>query len=181
MEKYKSGKLRRWEKLSREGQADLLYDLLKAFTLIKSFPEAAEFITDLLTREEVRFISKRLGIAKLLLSDFSYQEIAGLLRVSHATIAKVAGWLNEKGDGFRKVIGKIPPRKRLKNPDERSNWEKFKRSHVASFYPELILEDLENGRIKNENRRIKKALADLTDKKNLLKEIDDDYRKLKRG
>ncbi len=175
MVKYSSGKLKRWEKLSRSEQADLLFDLLSAFTLLRSLPEAATFITDLLTRDEVRFLSKRLRIAKLLLSDFTYQEIVGTLKVSHVTIAKVASWLKEKGEGFRSVVQQIPKRRKGKDPAEHSEWGRFKRSHAAAFWPELLIEDLEEKSIKDENRGLRRTLDALGSKDVTHHRIEKDY------
>lgn len=176
MSKYVDGKLKRWDKLSLEDQADLLYDLLYALTLLKSLPEAAAFITDLLTRGEVRLLSKRLGIAKLILSDYTYQEIVEALNVSHSTIAKVASWLSEKGEGFRKVLKQIPEKRRLKNSHESSEWERFKRSHSASFWPELILEKVEEASVRREDKKLRTTIADLDSKDVINRRIDESYR-----
>lgn len=100
--------------MSKSEQADLLFDLLQAFTLLKNLPDAASFITDLLTSSEVKTLSKRLRIAKLLLSGSTYSQVKEHLKVSDPTIAKVAVWLQEKGEGFRKIVEKIPQRKNIK-------------------------------------------------------------------
>src|SRR3989338_5418277 len=113
--KYRGGKLRKWDKLSVDTQADLLYDLLSAFSSVRSVEESAKFLTDLLTRDEVRFLSKRLRVAKLLINGKKYREIEESLKISHATIAKVAIWLEEKGEGFREIIRRIPERKRIEH------------------------------------------------------------------
>jgi len=176
MSKYVDGKIKRWNKLSREDQADLLYDLLFALTLLKNLPEAAAFITDLLTRGEVYLLSKRLGIAKFLLSDYTYQEIAEALKVSHSTIAKVASWLAEKGEGFRRILKQIPEKRRLKNPAERSEWERFKRSHAASFWPELVLEKVGETSLRREDEKLRTAIADLESKDVINRRIDESYR-----
>lgn len=174
--KYFGGKLRRWEQLSKGDQADLLYDLLSSFTLLKNLPEAASFITDLLTSDEVKFISKRLRIAKLLLSDWKYRDIEKSLKVSQSTVAKVASWLKEKGEGFRKTISKIPERRRLKHWSEEEGWEKFKRSHPGSFWPELMMKDWENNAIKNENKKLKLTLEDLGSKDVVHHRLDEQFR-----
>lgn len=174
--KYFGGKLRRWEQLSKSDQADLLYDLLSSFTLLKSLPEAATFITDLLTSDEVKFISKRLRIAKLLLSDWKYRDIEKRLKVSQSTVAKVASWLKEKGEGFRKVISKIPTRKRIKHWSEEDGWDKFKRSHPGSFWPELMMKDWENDSIKDENKKLKQTLETLGSKDAVHHRLDEQLR-----
>lgn len=148
--------MRRWDKLSADTQADLLFDLLSAFSLLHSRDDAAKFLTDFLTRDEVRFLSKRLRVAKLLLLGWKYREIETTLNVSHATIAKVAVWLEEKGDGFRETIRKIPSRKR--HIEDRGG---FKESHPAYFWPELVLDRWQKEKVRGEEDDLRKALETL--------------------
>lgn len=175
--KYRGGKLRRWDKLSPEAQQDLLYDLLYAFSLLKNFDDAAQFITDLLTRDEVRFLSKRLRIAKLLLLGENYREIEAVLKVSHATIAKVSAWLGEKGEGFRKIIMKIPTRKRAKHWAEKGG---FMKSHPSSFWPQLMSERLEQKAIRNRDLKLRGVLGSLDSKDVLLHRLQETYENVSR-
>jgi len=95
------------EKLTLSEFQGLLSDLLVAFQIVKDPEETALFVQDLLTKSEVKILAKRLRIAKLLLEGMTYREVEDTLHVSHGTVAKVAEWLKEKGDGFRSVIKKI--------------------------------------------------------------------------
>ena len=104
-------KVKRLEKLSKEKQEDLGFDLVNAMVTANSLADAALFVQDLLTRNEVKILSKRLRIAKLLLSGMTYEEIEKDLHVSHGTVAKIAAWLTQRGDGFRNIIKKLPNQK----------------------------------------------------------------------
>lgn len=174
--KYYGGKLRRWEELSRDYQADLLYDFLSSLMQLKGQDETISFVTDLLTRDEVKILSKRLRVAKLLLAGRSYEEIRRELRSSPPTIAKVAAWLNEKGEGFRKIISRIPKRKTLKHWSQEGPVGRFKRSRPASFWPELLLKDWENRSIKNENEKLKRTIDVLGSKDVVRHRVDEQYR-----
>ena len=66
-------KVKRLEKLSKTEQEELLLDLLQAFQIIKTLDEVALFVQDLLTRAEVKRLSKRLRIAKLLIDGYTYE------------------------------------------------------------------------------------------------------------
>lgn len=99
------------EKLSPEEQFDLLFDLINAFALMKSSSESALLLQDLLTESELKNLAKRLGIAKLILSGMTQREISSELHCSFATVAKITMWLNQGGEGFRKVIKQLPERK----------------------------------------------------------------------
>ena len=101
-------KTKRYEKLSRNDQIELMFDLVNSFRLVKSPVETINFLQDLLTVKEIKNLSKRLRIAKLLLSDKTHEEIVRNLHCSYASVAKVSVWLSEGGKGFRDVISKLP-------------------------------------------------------------------------
>lgn len=155
--KYHDEKFRRWEKLDPNDQVDLLYDLLSSFSLLKNLEDSSLFITDLLTKGEVRILSKRLRIAKLLLQGWQYEELSDRLKVSHSTIAKVASWLMEKGEGFRKIIARIPPRKRVKHWTEETDWDRLKKN-------------------RRENKKLRSTLDTLSSKDVIRHNVDEQYR-----
>jgi len=89
-------------------ELELLYDLVNAFSIVRSPKDSALFLQDLLTVQEVRNLSKRLRIAKLLLGGMTHREIAFSTKVSIATVTKISLWLQEGGEGFSSVISKLP-------------------------------------------------------------------------
>mgnify|MGYP001558248479 FL=1 len=101
-------KSKRIEKLSRDEQLEIMFDLINSFRIVKRPVETANFLQDLLTAKEIKNLAKRLRIAKLLLNKTTYEEIVSTVHVSYATVAKVSMWLNQGGDGFRDVISKLP-------------------------------------------------------------------------
>lgn len=160
------GKLRRWERLSISEQADLLYDLINAFALLRTSDDAASFVTDLLTSDEVKFLSKRLRIAKLLMLENNYTEIARLVKVSPVTIAKVSAWLKEKGTGMKKIISKLPIRKHMQAGHD------FPRH----LWLGRLLEDLEKESVKGTERKLQGVLKDLGSKDVVRHREDQTYR-----
>lgn len=152
---------------------DLFLDLVSALVQTKNITEAALFLQDLLTRKEAQNLSKRLRIAKLLIEGKTYEEIEEKINVSHATIAKIAIWLEEKGDGFRKIIERLP-----KNQNENvedinlSDWNKFKRRHSLYFWPELLLEKIIKSANLTEKNQIKSVLNKLDEKSQLHRRIE---------
>lgn len=101
---------KRIEKLSRNEQLDLLFDLINAFSSVTTPFENALLIQDLLTVSEVKNLSIRLRIAKLLIAGETQRNIAKNLRCSIATVTKVAFWLAEGGEGLKKAVSKLPLR-----------------------------------------------------------------------
>lgn len=178
--RYYDEKPKRLEKLSKDERADLLRDLVNAFSSLKTPTEAALFIQDLLTEKEVTNISKRLRIAKLFLKGRTYEEIEKELHTSHGTIARIGSWLAQKGDGFRLIIKRLPKKAKVKDWREYSQWDKFKRGHPMYFWPELLLEEVVKTANKKEKERLRKVLKNLDHKSALHKKlqelIDEEYR-----
>lgn len=115
---YTLTKERRFGKLSLKEKADLIFDLINAFALTRTPMESAMLLEDLLTENEVKNLAKRLRIAKLLLENKNIREIATQLHCSFATVAKVGIWLNNSGEGLRKVISRLPERKVVYRPNK---------------------------------------------------------------
>ena len=166
------GKSKRIEKLSKNEQEDLVFDLVNALVETNSLSDVALFLQDLLTRNEMRILSKRLRIAKLLLSGKTYSEIEQQLHVSHSTVGKIAAWLAERGDGFRKIIEKLPKKKDTKSWHEYSDWDRLKRRYPLYFWPELLLEEIVKSANKKERMRIQSVLQTLDEKSELHKRIE---------
>lgn len=101
-------KPKRIERLSRNEELELMFDLINSFRVVKTPIETANFLQDLLTAKEIKNLAKRLRIAKLLLNNITYEEIVRTLHVSYATVAKVSTWFSQGGEGFRKVIARLP-------------------------------------------------------------------------
>lgn len=167
-------KPRRLEKLTKEEQEDLFIDLVNSLVQAKTPIDAALFLQDLLTRKEAQNLSKRLRIAKLLISGMTYEEIEKSLHVSHGTVAKITAWLSEKGDGFRKIIEKLPKREieKKKTWVDMSDWDKLKRKHALYFWPELLLEKIIESASTKQKDQIKKVLERLDEKNQLHRNIE---------
>lgn len=175
MRKYFGGKLRRWDKLSKDEQSDLLFDLLNAFASVKNVSEATEFLIDLFTRDEVRLLSKRLRIAKMLINDKSYEEIRLNLKVGMSTIAKVSAWLEEKGNGFRKIISRLPEKKRITPYEGLSGDERNKRKHPRANWLELTFDRWRDDTIRAKDKELKGTLETLGSKDVVRHRIDEQY------
>jgi TrpR-related protein YerC/YecD len=87
---------------------DLFNDLMITLASIKNKNEMAQFMKDLCTPQELKALSERWQVCKLLHKvDLSYREIHDLTGVSVATITRVARFLkNEPHNGYRSVLNK---------------------------------------------------------------------------
>lgn len=155
-------------KLSLSTQTALLQDFCEAFVNVHTLGEAIQFLSDLLTKRELTLLAKRLRVAKLLLQGKEYRAIEELLCTSHSTIAKVAAWLAESGEGFRLVTERAknttPPASDFR---EASEWDKLKRRYPAMFWPQLLLEEVVKSARKRDRERITQAVQKLDHKSKL--------------
>lgn len=95
-------------KLSEDIRTDLVFDLVSSFRYLDKPEKIANFLEDLLTPTEIRNMSVRLRIAKLLLAGKSQREISTALHTSLVTTNKVSNWLRRSGKGFRNVVENLP-------------------------------------------------------------------------
>ena len=89
-------------------------DLAKVLSDIESSQEMNSFLTDLCTPAELRALSERWHVAKILDSnEKSYRQINSETGVSTTTIARVARFLrDEPHQGYRTVLNRL---ERIKN------------------------------------------------------------------
>src|SRR3989338_8251747 len=147
-------------RLSKENQEQLLQDFCEALAVLRTPQEVLPFVTDLLTKTELTTLLKRLQIARLLLEGRDYRTIEQSLRTGHGTIARVASWLAESGEGFRMVVERVP-KKQSKNASshyEKSEWDKLKRRYPMMFWPQLLLEEVVRNANRAERERFRKTV-----------------------
>ncbi|MDP3973683.1 MAG: YerC/YecD family TrpR-related protein [Candidatus Daviesbacteria bacterium] len=89
-------------KLNLDKDRKLLVDTLRK---LKS-KDLANFIDDLLTEEEILDLAQRLKIAKLILEEKTYDEIAGKVGTSTSTVSKIGQIIKYGKGGLQKVIAK---------------------------------------------------------------------------
>ena len=81
-------------------------DIYKAFTQLNSKNQAANFLTDLCTPNELKALEERWEVAKLLASNkYTYREISAKLGASTTTVTRVARFLFDKNNkGYTSLI-----------------------------------------------------------------------------
>lgn len=170
---------KRLDKLTREEKLDLMFDLIYSFKLVKEPLETALFLQDLLTANEIRNLAVRLRIAKLLLAGHTFGEIQEEIHVSSATITKVSVWLDQGGEGLRRVISKLPLRYEMP--------KKLPPGPIEYHLPQALLALAQYGLAKRREKQIKNVsefLSSVERKKTLDKSLqehfDEHYRKIKK-
>ncbi len=151
---------------------DQLFDLLFAITLCRDISTIAVFLQDILTESELNRISRRMRIAKLLLQQKTYSEIVDQLGVGEATVAKVAAWLEAKGEGIRKIIHTLPTDKESIDPLMISEWKKVQQKYPTYFLLDRIINAHESHNRKKRNTIVTTLKTNLKQKTKIHKQID---------
>lgn len=100
--------------MSRKLQDDNLDFLFKAVLSLQDIDECYDFFEDLLTIQELKAISQRLVVAKMLSEKSVYTDIVNATGASTATISRVNRSLQYGYDGYDKIFKRI----REKEDDE---------------------------------------------------------------
>ena len=90
--------------LRHSEQTDALFRSILALTSIE---ECYAYFEDLCTMKEVRDLSQRLEIARLLDEGSSYQQAASMTGVSSATIGRVKRCLDYGTGGYRMSLNRL--------------------------------------------------------------------------
>ena len=85
-------------------QDKFMDQLIEAILSLKNKEEGYRFFEDLCTVAELKAMSQRLAVAKMLKQDLTYTEIAASTGASTATISRVKKFLFFGADGYRLVL-----------------------------------------------------------------------------
>lgn len=163
---------KRLEKLSVTEQADLVFDLINAFSLMNTSADSALLLQDLLTESEIINLAKRLRIAKLLLKGETHEEIVRELHCSYATVSKIKIWLDNAGQGLKKVLKKLPTRRKVYLPKRTPG--------VGYGLPKILLHLASAGLEKREREQLENFLQNMRGKtstdRDFTAEVDQGFR-----
>ena len=81
--------------------------LLDAIVRLEDRDEAARFLRDLCTLNELRDMAQRWAVARLLDSGMHYAQISRETGASTATITRIASWLNHGEGGYREALDRL--------------------------------------------------------------------------
>jgi uncharacterized protein YerC len=95
--------------LTQELNNFLFSELARALALMETKAEIESFLRDLLTWTEMRMLSKRLGIARMLIEGEEYKLIKNRLKVTDATIARMQDKLRSNGVGLSLAVDRTKP------------------------------------------------------------------------
>lgn len=86
---------------------DSTKDLFEAILTLKTVEECESFFSDLCTVKEIKEISQRFEVARLLSAGYVYSDIAEKTGASTATISRVNRSLNYGEGGYKTAIERL--------------------------------------------------------------------------
>lgn len=93
-----------YESKSKSPETD---ELCKAILSLNTVEECYRFFDDIFTIREIKDISQRLQVAKLLRSGAIFNDIVKKTGASTATIARVNRCLNYGADGYKMILNRL--------------------------------------------------------------------------
>lgn len=86
---------------------DSIDEFFKAILMLENEDECYKFFEDICTIKEIKSISQRLQVAKLLELNKTYNEIEEKTGASTATISRISRFLNYGFGGYKLVLEKL--------------------------------------------------------------------------
>jgi len=152
-------------KLSRKERDELLFDFFRSFGTVRGVEEAAKVFEDLVSRQELEMLAKRLKIAKLLIEDKTYEEIKEQMKVSPPTIARVSSWLQHSGEGFRLMY------QRSKSQDKTSMVSPTARKYPLYYWPQLLIKEVIKSADERQREKLYEVIGNLDHKTKMYKDL----------
>lgn len=100
-------RMRKGKKMNKKLRDENVEFLMQAVAMIESKEEAADFFEDLCTVTELKAMSQRLAVARMLREQKVYTEIVEKTGASTATISRVNRCLNYGTDGYHTILEKM--------------------------------------------------------------------------
>jgi TrpR-related protein YerC/YecD len=88
----------------RTADAEALFD---AILRLDTREEAERFVRDLCTLNEIRDMSQRWAVVRLLDAGMHYAQISRETGASTATITRIASWLHHGEGGYREALERL--------------------------------------------------------------------------
>jgi len=101
------GRTGRTEMTDETWRTEHVNQLLDAFLRLEDRDDAAAFLRDLCTLGELRDMSQRWAVVRLLEAGLHYGDISRRTGASTATITRIASWLHHGEGGYRRMLDRL--------------------------------------------------------------------------
>ena len=86
---------------------DDIDELFRAVLLLEEEEDCYRFFEDICTINEIKAISQRLQVAKLLSENRTYNEIESITKASTATISRINKCLVYGAEGYQRILARL--------------------------------------------------------------------------
>ena len=86
---------------------DDIDELFRAVLLLEDEEDCYRFFEDICTINEIKAISQRLQVAKLLSENRTYNEIESITKASTATISRINKCLVYGAEGYQRIMARL--------------------------------------------------------------------------
>ncbi len=86
---------------------DFTNDLFGAILALKDSEECYRFFEDICTVGELKSLAQRFAVAKMLMKENTYSDIASCTGASTATISRVKRYLNYGANGYKLILERL--------------------------------------------------------------------------
>lgn len=93
--------------LSEEKRIQMISEFYDAINSLKGREEIKLFFRDLLSLDEIAMLMRRIEVATLLSGNFTYDQIAELLKVGKSKVTNVQKSLVKNGGGYKIIIKRL--------------------------------------------------------------------------
>lgn len=131
-------------RLPKKQRIRMIAEFYDVIDCLKNRDEIRLFFRDLLSPDEIASLVRRIQVAILLLSGFTYEEISEVLKVGKNKISNVQDSLARHGQGYRAAIKRYKKKKKVQ-AKERERIEKAattmstQRGYLKAKYPTMFL------------------------------------------
>lgn len=87
--------------------------LCQAVLALESVEECYQFFEDICTISELKALSQRLEVARMLKNGHTYDDIVARTGASTATISRVKRCLNYGADGYKIILDRLAKKQRM--------------------------------------------------------------------
>lgn len=98
------------KQLSEKTLHKFLGEFYSIITILETKGEVEYFLKELLSTSETVMLARRIQIAKMLLAEFSYNQIREELGSGFGTISSVQRWIDGGWGGYFKALEKVGKR-----------------------------------------------------------------------
>lgn len=135
--------------LPEQKRIQMIAEFYDAISSLKGREEVRSFFRDLLTPDEIAMLMRRIEVAILLQSGFTYEQIGSLLGVGRDTITNVQHSLHRHGNGYKIVVKRLLKLRKGKVKKERkqekigsSGFEYLKNKYPLGFLLFNLVDEL---------------------------------------